>query len=126
MNVTVKKRLQAIAETEGEKFTLPSLTVPDDSLSIQEILINFSRGTMPPISQYPQYGTEEGNNAFMETDHPLDNEMDDLVNRDIAKNHYNALLADTMDTHGAPFEATETPKSDPTTVKDPTPPPSEE
>lgn len=126
MNAIVKKRLQAIAETEGEKFTLPSLTVPDDSMSIKEILINFSRGTLPPISNQPMYGTEEGNDAFMETDHPLDNEMDDLVNRDIAKNHYNALLADAMDSHGAPFEASEAPKSDTTIVKDSPPPPSEE
>lgn len=126
MNTIVEQRLQAIAETDGEKFTLPSLTVPDDSLSIKEILINFTRGTMPPISKIPQYGTEEDNDGFMETDHPLDNEMDDLVNRDIAKNHYDALLDDLVDTHGAPFEASEKSKSEPTVEKEPTPPPAEE
>ncbi|MEM3791062.1 MAG: hypothetical protein QW260_08335 [Thermoproteota archaeon] len=126
MNAIVEKRLQAINETEGEKFTLPSLTVPDDSLSIQEILINFTRGTMPPLSKLPQYGTEEDNEAFLDTDHPLDNETIDLANRDIAKAHYDALLADAMDTHGAPFEATEKPKSETTVKKDPTPPPAEE
>lgn len=126
MNAIVEKRLQAIMEKEGEINNLPSLTVPDDSLSIQEILINFSRGTLPPISKLPQYANPEDNDIFMETEHPLDNEMDDLVNRDIAKNHYNALLADAMDTHGAPFEAPEASKSDPNPVEDPTPPPSEE
>ncbi len=126
MNVIVEKRLQAIYENDGEKFTLPSLTVPDDSLSIQQILINFTRGTMPPISKLPQYGTEEDNNAFIETDHPLDNETIDLANRDIAKNYYNALLADAMDTHGAPFEAPKKPESEPTVKTDPIPPPTEE
>lgn len=126
MNKVVEKRLKAISETDGEKFTLPSLTVPDDSLSIQEILINFTRGTLPPISKTPQYGTEEDNAAFLDTDHPLDSETIDLANRDIAKNHYDALLADAMDTHGAPFEAPEDPKSEPTVEKDTTPPPVEE
>lgn len=126
MNVIVKKRLEAIRKKDGEKFTQPSLTVPDDSLSIQEILINFSRGTMPPISKQPQYGNEEDNQAFIDTDHPLDNEMDDLCNRDIAKAHFDALLADAMDTHGAPFEAAETSKSGATVEKDTPPPPVEE
>lgn len=126
MNVIVKQRLQAIAEIDGEKFTLPSLTVPDESLSIQEILINFTRGTMPPISKLPQYATEDDNDAFMDTDHPLDNETNDLANRDIAKNHYNALLAHALDTHGAPFEAAEDSKSEPTVEKQPTPPLAEE
>lgn len=126
MNAIVQQRLIAISKIDGEVNHSPSLTVPDDSLSIQEILTNFSRGTLPPISRIPQYGTAEDNDAFLETDHPLDNETLDLANRDIAKNHYNALLADAMDTHGAPFEASETPKSDPIVEKEPTPPPSEE
>lgn len=126
MNAIVEKRLKAILETDGEKFTLPSLTVPDDSLSIQEILINFTRGTMPPISKTPMYGTQEDNDAFLDTDHPLDNETNDLVNRDIAKNHYDALLADALDSHGAPFEALKKPKSEPIIETDPTPPPAVE
>lgn len=126
MNAIVEKRLKAISETDGEKFTLPSLTVPDDSLSIQEILINFTRGTLPPISKLPQYGTEEDNSAFLDTDHPLDNETLDLANRDIAQNHYAALLADALDSHGAPFEASEKSKSEPIVEKQPTPPPTEE
>lgn len=126
MNAIVEKRLQAINEVDGEKFTSPSLTVPDDSLSIQEILINFSRGTMPPISKTPQYANEEDTQAFLDTDHPLDGQTIDLSNREIAKNHYDALLADAMDIHGAPFEAPKTTKSDTTAVEDPTPPPAEE
>lgn len=126
MNKIVEKRLQAIAEKDGEVFTLPSLTVPDDSLSIQEILINFSRGTMPPISKIPTYAEEDDNAAFMETDYPLDGQTNDLSNREIAKDYYDALLADTVRTHGAPFEASETPKSEPTVETEPTPPPEEE
>ena len=126
MNAIEEKRLQAFAETDGEINNSPSLTVPDDSLSIQEILINFTRGTLPPISKTSIYGSEEENAAFLDTDHPLDNETADLANRDIAKNHYDALLADAMDSHGAPFEATEKPKSETTVENDITPPPVEE
>ena len=126
MNAIVEKRLLAFAKKDGEVNNEPSLTVPDDSLSIQEILINFTRGTLPPISRQPQYGTEEDNAAFLDSDHPLDSETLDLANRDIAKNHYDALLADALDTHGAPFEATEKPKFETTVEKDTTPPPVEE
>lgn len=126
MNAIVKKRLQAIAETDGEKFTMPSLTVPDDSLSITEILVNFSRGTMPPISKNPQYGNDEDNEAFINTDHPLDNEIGDLVNSETAKAYYDSLLDDTIRTHGAPFEEAKKPESDPSSVEDPTPSPAEE
>lgn len=125
MNAIVKKRLQALYD-DGEIFTMPSLTVPDDSLSITEILVNFSRGTMPPISKNPQYGNDEDNEAFIDTDHPLDNEVSDLVNREIAKDYYDSLLDDTIRTHGAPFEETETSKSDESVKTDTPPPPSEE
>lgn len=126
MNKIVESRLQRIYETDGEVFRHPSLTVPDDSLSIQEILINFSRGTMPPISKTPQYANEEDTQAFLDTDHPLDGQTNDLSNREIAKNYYDALLDDTIHTHGEPFEAPKKPNDEPIVKTEPTPPPAEE
>lgn len=42
-----------------QEFTLPSLTVPDDSYSIKEILERFTRGVDPMLSKLPTYDTEQ-------------------------------------------------------------------
>lgn len=42
--------------TPGEVFTLPSLTVPDESMSVQQILENFTRGVpIQSMSKVPFY-----------------------------------------------------------------------
>lgn len=71
----------------------PSLTVPDESLSIQEILVRFTRGTLPPIEKQPRYEEDQEN---MEQRFNSDSQFDDMVNDpsyiDDAKSDLNSLL----------------------------------
>lgn len=39
----------------GEVFTMDSLTIPDDALSIREIMEKFASGVLPPISKDVYY-----------------------------------------------------------------------
>lgn len=59
-------------EQSFEKVSkLPSLTVPDQSLTISQVLTKFASGTLPNISKQPQYDYDET------SDKKLDN-MDNI------------------------------------------------
>lgn len=118
MNLLVMKRQEERAEIPGfigETFSSPSLTIPDESLSIQEILLNFTRGTLPPVSKTPQYYDED----FV--DHPLDGQADDLTNREVAQEHTANLLDHLQSQQPAEAEK-DTKKEPPTTGPDVNPP----
>lgn len=40
---------------EGEKNSLPSMTVPDQALPLKKILADYTRGVMPPNMKQPEY-----------------------------------------------------------------------
>lgn len=46
-------------ERDNEKFTLPSMTIPDQSMSIKEILERYARG-LPMDGKVPIYEGEDG------------------------------------------------------------------
>lgn len=71
----------------------PSLTVPDEALSIREILLNFTRGTLPPIQKQPQYADDEYNDYIMENDSELDDITNDPTYLDDVQRHHDAVLA---------------------------------
>lgn len=54
---------------DGEVYTLPSVTVPDQAMSIQEIIARFTRTGSVPVASHP---IESGNEAFDPGFDPLD------------------------------------------------------
>lgn len=78
-----------------EVITDVSLTVPDESLTVRQILDNYSRG-LPTVQKIPQYATEEYNQAALDTDDQFDDIIDDLSYRDDLKNRIDSILADQV------------------------------
>ncbi len=109
MNLLMMKLQAERAEANpgliGERFSEPSLTVPDESLSVHDILLNFSRGTLPPVSKQSMYYDED----FV--DHPLDGQVSDLTDREIAQMHTQNLLDDLKSQQ--PEETQKDPKKEP-------------
>jgi len=63
--------------SKGRTFTSPSLTIPEDGLSIREILKSHTSGASPAIMKTPEYSSEDSPFAGMDV-----NKMDliDLQN----------------------------------------------
>lgn len=59
----------------GQSFELPSMTVPDMSYSIRELLARFTAGTMPPVGRQVYYE----DNPDINNPDPLDAPNFDLV-----------------------------------------------
>lgn len=76
-----------------EKNEGPSLTEPDGALSIREILVNFTRGTLPPIQKTPQYASDEQVDHEFENDSQLDDITNDPSYFDDLKNYSSDLLS---------------------------------
>lgn len=64
-----KKSSQPYSIVEGV-----SMTVPDDAMSLKTMLLQFSRGMTPAISQQGHYTSDEVDNV--EFDHAYDNSYD--------------------------------------------------
>lgn len=92
-----------------EKFTKPSITIPDESLSVHEILLNFTRGTVPAVQKQPQYADEEYNEHLINTDSPLDDAINDLSYTD----DVNTLRQSLLENHHLESSSSE-PETDPT------------
>lgn len=50
-----------------EKNELPSVTVPDESYTIQELLTRFTSGTMPPIWMDGEYDEDPDDDTIVES-----------------------------------------------------------
>lgn len=61
----------------GESFPSPSVTVPDQSMTIQEIIARYTRTGALPVSSAPL--DSGGNEAFDPGFDPLDYQPDDIV-----------------------------------------------
>lgn len=62
-------------EHTGQSFKLPSMTVPDMSYTIRELLARFTAGTMPPVGRQVYYE----DNPDINNPDPLDAPNFDLV-----------------------------------------------
>lgn len=61
----------------GELFPSPSVTVPDQSMTIQEIIARYTRTGSLPVASFPQ--DSGGNEAFDTGFEPLDYQPDEIV-----------------------------------------------
>lgn len=62
---------------EGQTFEKPSVTVPDESMSIQEIIARFTRTGSIPVKAFP---SDDGGNVASEPDFdPLDFRPEDFM-----------------------------------------------
>lgn len=77
---------------KGETNSLPSETIPGDSLTMQEIFRRFATGTLPRISKQPQYLEEDEIENQLNTDSYFDGKSPDLTDIDYSQEHYASLL----------------------------------
>lgn len=114
------------ADLMAEPATGPSMTRPDESLTIQEILLNFTRGTLPPVAKTPQYADEDYNDYLLNNDSYLDDAINDPSYIDDIKSHRTTVLdaqlyADRMAKEKSEAESvteTVTPPPSPPNVED--------
>lgn len=78
-----------------ELNTLPSDTIPDQSLSIYQLLDGYSSGTLPAVKMFDDYDDDDYN--FMEEDLILDG-VGDLTDRDLINKNYEKISKD-IDSH---------------------------
>ena len=69
------------------------VVVPDESLSVQEILEKFARGVLPDVSRQGNSVSEEEANQLLEEDTEMDDNPDYLTLSDTVKEYIDSVLA---------------------------------
>jgi hypothetical protein len=75
--------------TEGQRFTLPSKTKPDDSMTVAQMLRQHQSGIIPNVSDYGQDG-------YFETEIPQVHDLVELMERRAELNHQQLDLEDAI------------------------------
>ena len=113
MRKVIKYWNEKVKPFHGEVNNEPTKTIPDEALTVQQILLNFTRGTLPPVSKRGQYADEEFNEHLLNEDSPLDDSINDLSYLDDTKGHINSLLdAQNVANHQKEEETRETSSQD--------------
>lgn len=87
---------RTVRESDYETPVGQSLTVPDMSLSVQEILTRFTRGTLSPEEIARNY-LYDSDLRIVDLDSDLDPDFDDLTDIDLMRERYNDKLANIME-----------------------------
>lgn len=85
---------------EAESFTLPSVTVPDESMTIPEIIARFVRSGTVPVSVHTDIGDNE---AFDPDFDPLDFQPKEIIE---------SLRPSKAQDEGSPLSGTSLPPED--------------
>ena len=85
-------------------------------------MLNFTRGTLPPVSKTPQYADEEYNEYLMENDSPLDDAVNDPSYIDDVQNYRASVLDNQVHANRLAKEKSEAQSVTDTVTPPPSPP----